>query len=592
METSYVNNIQMNFFKYLHQYVNENYLKKIRRFTKVEWESLSENDKEKYTQEKETNKEIKKEIAKVKEDLIFGTLKSDKKYHEWIKNEIKVILPELTEKITKHEDGLKVNPFKYLQYMLIMNKKLEEKGYKLFQPISLRTSSIDKYVVFDTSTIKDIFCEINSNKTNEEIWNTYFKINKKKLKLKGYTFNDMISTDGLTVSIYFIKDSEIKNKARKIEAMTKARNNSKKNGKITEKEKEDKKIKQIEESKKRVKEKKETFKKLTKEEQEKIKLEIKKRKNKFEYIEDAVKNKIVYDKLKEKWDKNLIKVIDPGKRDLMTILGKLEKNVYNKKNIKTRKFKNINNERYKYSNKRRLKETKRLKINKLIENKKKEIKIENKILKEREQELNKLNKKTMEIDKFSEYVKLKIEIRREIIKEKKYNEYVKKQNFRMYINKRSHEDKLLNDIEIKYGKEAVFIIGDWSDKGKIKYISTPNLRMKKLLEKRFEVYLIDEFRTSKLYNKTKEEGKNMIIKEEKKKIKYTKRGEKKEQEIKTINKKMHSILTFKMSKKEEECKRTESINRDYNATLNMMNIVEYLLKHKKRPLEFRRTKDE
>jgi len=84
----------------------------------------------------------------------------------------------------------------------------------------------------------------------------------------------------------------------------------------------------------------------------------------------------------------------------------------------------------------------------------------------------------------------------------------------------------------------------------------------------------------------------MIIKQEKKKIKYTKRGEKKEQEIKTINKKMHSILTFKMSKKEEECKRTESINRDYNATLNMMNIVEYLLKHKKRPLEFRRTKDE
>ena len=44
--------------------------------------------------------------------------------------------------------------------------------------------------------------------------------------------------------------------------------------------------------------------------------------------------------------------------------------------------------------------------------------------------------------------------------------------------------------------------------------------------------------------------------------------------------------------KEKECKRTESINRDYNATLNMMNIVEYLLKHKKRPLEFRRTKDE
>ena len=47
---------------------------------------------------------------------------------------------------------------------------------------------------------------------------------------------------------------------------------------------------------------------------------------------------------------------------------------------------------------------------------------------------------------------------------------------------------------------------------------------------------------------------------------------------------IHSILTFKMSNNRSEC-----INRDYNATLNMKKITRYLLKHKIRPESYRRT---
>ena len=53
---------------------------------------------------------------------------------------------------------------------------------------------------------------------------------------------------------------------------------------------------------------------------------------------------------------------------------------------------------------------------------------------------------------------------------------------------------------------------------------------------------------------------------------------------KTVSEAIHSILTFKMSAKISEC-----INRDYNATLNMKKIVSYLLLHKKRPVNYRRT---
>ena len=78
--------------------------------------------------------------------------------------------------------------------------------------------------------------------------------------------------------------------------------------------------------------------------------------------------------------------------------------------------------------------------------------------------------------------------------------------------------------------------------------------MKKLLSTRFKVYLIDEYNTSKLHNKNTTEGDNLI----KKNIyKNKKTGQETE-----VVKKIHSILTFKMSDKRREC-----INRDYNATL-------------------------
>ena len=56
---------------------------------------------------------------------------------------------------------------------------------------------------------------------------------------------------------------------------------------------------------------------------------------------------------------------------------------------------------------------------------------------------------------------------------------------------------MLNKIENKYGKDIKIIIGDWSiGKQMRNFISTPNLAIKRKLNTRFEVYNIDEFRTS------------------------------------------------------------------------------------------------
>ena len=268
---------------------------------------------------------------------------------------------------------------------------------------------------------------------------------------------------------------------------------------------------------------------------------------------------------------------------------------------------------------------------------KKRIIIDNKTIKELESELSNLSAKTTDTTKFKLYVKQKIKLK-ELIKKNEYNTYVSKLKWYGFINKKRHEDDLLNDLERIYGKDAVFILGDWSNRGNLKYISTPNIGMKRLLSKRFKVYLIDEYNTSKLSYKTEEKCENLVVKikpkdntkeieklselnieqikiiSELKKVKSNiknlitinknmkiiKNYEKKRNKIKIRNKilcdliekeknrieykkELHAVLTYQMSNGKQVC-----INRDYNAVLNMQKIVKQLIKTGERPNCFTR----
>jgi len=114
-----------------------------------------------------------------------------------------------------------------------MNKYLEENKMKLFSSVSLRTEIHDKYVTIDTSAIKEIFGQIyikdsgKTKKTNAEIWKEFFNIDPKKFKIKDYSFNFQISTNGCATSISFINNEKIPGKERKILAKATASKNSK-----------------------------------------------------------------------------------------------------------------------------------------------------------------------------------------------------------------------------------------------------------------------------------------------------------------------------------------------------------------------------
>ena len=93
-------------------------------------------------------------------------------------------------------------------------------------------------------------------------------------------------------------------------------------------------------------------------------------------------------------------------------------------------------------------------------------------------------------------------------------------------------------------------------------IPTPNIGFKKLLLKRFEILEVNEYNTSKLYNKTLKELENVLVRKNKHK------------------KHLHEILTPK-----EEPERCIFVNRDKNACKNILYLGKYFLRNQSRPIE-------
>ena len=94
-------------------------------------------------------------------------------------------------------------------------------------------------------------------------------------------------------------------------------------------------------------------------------------------------------------------------------------------------------------------------------------------------------------------------------------------------------------------------------------IPSPNIGFKKLLLKRFKILEVNEYNTSKLYNKTFKELENISIRKNKHK------------------KHLHEILTPK-----EETERCIFVNRDKNACKNILYLGKYFLRNQSRPIEF------
>jgi len=550
MLTSIENNVRVHFIDYLNRYVNCSF--------KNEHKLIL--DKLKGKEKEDMKSKLKYELYCVKQDLIYLTSTCDSKYNAWIYNKRPKILPYLDEKYKNHLIYLKTHPQEYLQSMKRMSGEIIDMGFNSFQFFPLRTNIVQKNICIDTKILIELLVKdglpkntyfSDINKYKEELWSSIFNINSQMFKQKKWIFDYRILTDGFSVSIQFIHNSfvekkntkkeSIKNGKQKAMEMYKNLNrleieeikNNKKNKKINVE------VKKIE----KVQKMKEEFKSKTEEEKKEIKEKIKKRTNvKYPYLEELNEKQI--EELKNKKELKQIVYVDPGKRNLLYMLGE-------------------NGKYFRYSNKERIKESKRLIYQDKIKKQKNINKID--LI---ESELSKYNSKACKMEDFSEYIKKKNEIN-ERLKEEYLKPIYRKYKWYAHINRKRSEDNLINKIEKKYGKDITLIYGDWSiGKQMRNYISTPNIGLKNKLATKFKIYSIDEYLTSKINYKSLEEVNNLYL--------VDRTG---------VPRKKHSILTYKT-----ESGRMGCINRDKSAVNGMKLIGDYFMENKKRHPIYERKK--
>ena len=459
-----------------------------------------EKDKDK---RKTMYKELNEEIRNLKSDLINNKIKDSKsEYHEWINTNKKYFYPEKINKSVAYD--VKIHPEKYLIHAFYINSKIEELGCKTFQVIPQRNNIVPKNIVLNTSGIADY------------IGNKYpklFDYSKSELVLHCKKYQKHVWSKILKLekrSIFNHKEYIFYNQITtdgfscSLLFILKKYKDKEYGDKIPKKQDEKNIIKNINT--------------LTKNECNK-------------YLTDEYK----------------IITNDPGKTRSLSMIDD-------------------NNNFYKYTACRRRYETYTKRSNEIINIEKRKHNII-----EKETELSKFNSKTLKIDEYKNFITNKNKLNNNV--ESFYNNILfRKLNFRRFIRTKQSEEVLLNEIENKYltkddkdeGKKIVLLYGDYSIGTSMKgCYSTPNLGLKRLLSTRFEIYDTNEYKTSKLYNKTYKELKNVKIRKGK--------------HVKSL----HEILTLK-----EDTEKRIFVNRDVNACKNILSIGLYYLKHRERPKEF------
>ena len=459
-----------------------------------------EKDKDK---RKTMYKELNEEIRNLKSDLINNKIKDSKsEYHEWINTNKKYFYPEKINKSVAYD--VKIHPEKYLIYSFYINSKIEELGRKSFQVIPQRNNIVPKNIVLNTSGISDY-------------------IGAKYPELFDYSKSEIV----LHCKIY---QSHVWSKILKLEKRSIFDNQEyvfynqmTTDGfsccllfilkKYKDKEYGDKLPKNVDEE------------------------------NIVENINSLSKEQCC----KYLTNKYKLVSLDPGKIRPISMIDE-------------------DNNFYKYTACRRRFETYTKRSNKIINAEK----IKHNII-EKETDLSQFNSKTLKIEEYKKYITNKNKLNNDV--KKFYNNILfRKLNFRRYIRTKQSEENLLNEIENKFlrkedkinGKKILILHGDYSRTSQMKgTISTPNIGFKKLLLKRFEILEVNEYNTSKLYNKTFKELINVSIRKNKHK------------------KHLHEILTPK-----EETERCIYVNRDKNACKNILYLGKYYLQYQSRPLEF------
>jgi hypothetical protein len=219
--------------------------------------------------------------------------------------------------------------------------------------------------------------------------------------------------------------------------------------------------------------------------------------NKFEYIENI--------KITQQMRNKRVVAIDPGHNDLINCLSKADPKCQVLEEIKIEsnnefKFKKINDTDiiFRYTRAQRNRESKKNRYQVITD------RIKTKDIKKMENKLSKYNSKICQFGEFKIYLKEKNDLNRQL-----YDHYTKiiyrKLRINRYINTKKSESKMITAFKEKFGNsnEVLIIFGDYN---KIDTMKGSEPHISKILKKLFrrhgyEIYMINEYNTSKLCNK-------------------------------------------------------------------------------------------
>ena len=160
-----------------------------------------------------------------------------------------------------------------------------------------------------------------------------------------------------------------------------------------------------------------------------------------------------------------------------------------------------------------------------------------------------------------------------------HNETFRKNRFRRFTLQQRSDALLLNRIENKFGKpdDIVLAYGDWSPTTSMKhFVPTKGETLRKLLATRFQVVLIDEYRTSKLCSKT--DCHNVLTN----RCVKTSSG--------SSSKKVFRCLTCQScSARLPNTQRSAFLTRDLNSAINIHSLAHEWIHNRIRPVAFKRS---
>jgi len=436
-------NISTHFLKHLYKYINV-------KFKKPKSEEIKkEKDK---TKRKELYKELNADIRNLKSDIIDRQiLDSKEEYHQWIKDNINLMLPDKFTKSIPYD--IKANPEKYIKYSIYINNEVEKLGSKPYAFVPQRNNIILKNIVLNTSGIADLIgsqldkffsyqkskITLNCKKYQSHVWSKILKIEKRSIfNNNEFVFYNQIITDGFNCCLLFIlkkyKDKKFGDKIPKY------------------KENEDDEFIKLND--------------LTKEECNKY------LNGNYKFISN-----------------------DPGVTNPVNLID--EQNNF-----------------FQYSNCRRRVDTYTKRSKKIIENEKKKHKITEKetILSNfNSRTLNPEEYKKFIIQKTKTNNEVKKFYNNILFRKLNFRRYVYTLQSEAKLLDEI-ENKYLSEEDKKKGKKLLIFYGNWSVSTQMKgKMPTPGIGIKRLLNSRFEMLETDEFRTSKLYNKNFKELTNVKV---------------------------------------------------------------------------------